>query len=84
MSYVLLWIPAIIFGLLSGMNSAWWLLGFILWEFTLGFKYAEMLNGGRLGSAGIGVFVLDFVVLLVIFILSALLLPSFSFLSFIH
>jgi hypothetical protein len=77
-SFLLFAIPAIIFGVLAGCNSAWWILAFYVWEFTLGDRYATWINGGRLGSAGIGCLVLDTIALFVTFILSLIFLPSFS------
>lgn len=87
MGFALFFIPAFIFGILAGMNSVWWLLIFLVWEYTLGNRYAEMVNGGPLRSSGIGVFILDFVVLLVCFVLSFVFLPNFSlsdFFSLLH
>jgi hypothetical protein len=75
--YLLFTIPAVIFGALAGCNSAWWILAFYVWEFTLGDRYAMWVNGGRLGSAGIGVLVLDTIALFVSFILSLIFLPPF-------
>ncbi len=84
MGILLFWIPALIFGLLAGMNSLWWIIGYIVWLFKFGDSYAEWINGGRLGSPGIFIFFVDIIVFIAAGLLSALLLPSFSFLSFMR
>lgn len=84
MGFLLFFIPAVVFGLLTGCNSLWWILGYFIWGVSLGNSYAEWVNGGRLGSGGLGVLFLQVIVFLSTFILSTFLLPSFSILALFH
>lgn len=81
MGIILFFVPSTIFGLLSGCNSAWWIAVYLVWGFLYGGEYAEWVNGGRLDSAGIGIFVIDIFVFFVALIISWLFIPSFSFLA---